>query len=68
MMIGMFLLWAGLIVLAIWGVGRLFPAGSPSTVSVSELGPLEILAQRYARGDLSREQYEMIRDDIASQR
>ncbi len=68
MMIGMFSLWAGLIVLAIWGVGRLFPSGGPLAVPVSELGSLEILAQRYARGDLSREQYEMIRDEIAGQR
>lgn len=71
-------LWIGLIVLGIWLLARLFPrvgnaAGRGSGVDAGDRsrmptvdGPMEILQKRYARGELTKEEYETIRHDLAS--
>lgn len=46
------LLWGGAIVLALWGVSSLFPTGRVHI----EANALEILRQRYARGEISRQE------------
>ncbi len=52
-MLVMALFWIGAILLIVWGVSRLFPTQQPN------VGPnaLEILKQRYARGEISREEF-----------
>jgi putative membrane protein len=55
----MLLFWAGLILLAIWLVGLLFPAAK--THDQAEPGTaLEILKRRYANGELTTEQYQQM--------
>jgi putative membrane protein len=49
----MLLLWAGAIALILWGVSSLFPS---ERVHVEDEA-LEILRQRYARGEISREEF-----------
>ena len=69
MIFGLFLLiffWAGLIAFAIWLVKSLF-AGSQRFSGTSqdrELNAGEILNQRYARGEITREQYELMKSDL----
>jgi putative membrane protein len=62
----MVLFWGGLIALAVWLVSALVrngqgaskpPAGNGST-------PLEILGQRYARGEIDRDEYEQMKSDL----
>jgi putative membrane protein len=57
----MLLLWGGLIAMAIWFVRALFPQ---TNVPVSRPEPTatEILNLRYARGEISREEYHDRRD------
>lgn len=59
----MVLFWAliilGIVALAKW----LFHAGSPGS---SGKRPLDILKERYARGEIDREQYEQMRRDLES--
>lgn len=57
--IWMFLFWAGLIILAIWLVGLLFPSTKtrPDPTNQRTLSAQEILKMRYARGELTTEQY-----------
>lgn len=66
-LIWMLLFWGGLILLAIWLIAVLFPT-SPQPPSGSAPDPQvrarDILDQRYARGELSREQYEEMRQAI----
>ncbi len=47
------LLWGGAIALILWGASSLFPAGRVDV----EADALEILRRRYARGEISREEF-----------
>jgi putative membrane protein len=59
--------WGGLIAFAIWLVKSLFASSrrSPNTTQVLELNANKILDQRYARGEITREQYELMKNDLA---
>lgn len=52
-MVTMLLFWAGVLALLIWGVVNLFPTRSLAT----EMDAIEIVRQRFARGEISREEY-----------
>ena len=52
-MVTMLLFWAGVLALVIWGVSNLFPAPRLTT----ESDAVEIVRQRFARGEISREEY-----------
>ena len=49
---------AGLALLVVWAVRQAGPADAVSR------RPLEILRERYARGEITREQYEQMRQDL----
>jgi len=56
----------GLIALAAWLVGTLFPRNARPTVAQEQApGARQILDQRYARGEISREEYELMKQDIS---
>jgi len=68
MMWGMFLLWGVLIALAVWGVSRLFPRGAQSPGrDEGETTAREVLTRRYARGEITREEYELMKRDIGQE-
>ena len=62
----MLLFWGGLIVLVVWlaqsvaGAGK--SAGTPAVDS-----PLEIAKQRYARGELTRDEFAQIKSDLSAE-
>ena len=58
--------WGGLIAFAIWLVKSLFASSRrpTNTTQVLELNANKILDQRYARGELTREQYELMKNDL----
>ncbi len=59
----MLLFWLGVVVLAIWGLRALFPGGhSVQTMSVTS--PLEIVQLRYSRGEISRDEYLALVEDL----
>ena len=55
----MLLFWAVLVALAIWLVGILFPSAKTPHKNDSDASPsaAEILRERYAKGELTTEQY-----------
>lgn len=60
----MILFWTGVIALVIWVIARLVGhegSGSPARRKPS---PLDIARERYARGELNREQFDQIRRDL----
>ncbi len=64
----MVLFWVVLIVGAVWLVRNAFSTGQPSPVSSARSEPSadEILKQRYARGEITKEQFEQIRRDLGA--
>ena len=67
----MFLFWILLIGLGIWVVVRLASgasnhnASSPDTTLISRQdAALEVLKQRYARGEITKSEYEAMRQDL----
>ena len=64
MMVPMVLFWIALVALAVWGVGMLFPHRHSSEKTELKQSPLDVLKRRYVRGDITREQYEVIKRDI----
>jgi putative membrane protein len=61
----MILFWGGLIALAVWLVGLLFPTVKQSdNNNVHSPSAREILKARYARGELTQEQYQQILQTI----
>ncbi len=61
----MVLLWAVVIVLAVYGLRALFP-DRRSTVSTQAQTPLEHAQLRYSRGDISRDEYLALLADLQS--
>lgn len=64
-LMSMILLW-GLVILAIAALAKWLTQQPPSDRSPREKTPLEILQERYARGDIDREEYEQKRQDLMS--
>ena len=64
----MVLFWVVLIVGAVWLARGLFPNGQqpPASSSRPEASADEILKQRYARGEITKEQYEQMRRDLSA--
>ena len=64
----MVLFWGVLIAGGVWLVKAVFTSApqnyAGNTIS-SQASPREILDQRYARGEISREEYERIKSDLA---
>lgn len=57
----MLLFWGGIIALVIWIVRRLTER---SEARIDRPSPLEIAKSRYARGEITREAYEQLRNDL----
>jgi putative membrane protein len=59
-MLTMLLFWIGVIVLIVWGLTHVFSTRQPSV----ELDVEEILKQRFARGEISREEFLQAREAL----
>ncbi|MGZ6269772.1 MAG: SHOCT domain-containing protein [Candidatus Limnocylindrales bacterium] len=57
-MLGGLLVMIGVIVLVVWAVTRVSPAGRTSTHDPSRPAPHEILRERFARGEISEQDFE----------
>ncbi len=56
----MLLFWAGLIALIVWGIKALTSGGGTTTGNT----PLDIARERYARGEITKEEFEQIKKDL----
>ena len=57
--IGTVVFWGGVIVLVIWAVKRLSRGGGGGKSA------LDILNERYARGEINKEQFEQMKKDLS---
>lgn len=59
--IWMLIFWGSIIGLVIWGISRLARRQNYQT----RKDPLDIARERYARGEITKEQFEQIRKDLS---
>lgn len=57
----MVVFWGGLIALIVWGITKL--AGRDG--SASKRDPLDVAKERYARGEITREEFEQIKKELS---
>ncbi len=64
----MLIFWGSLIALIFWGVRSLISHNDvrQSRTGMAPLSAREILDQRYARGEITRDEYESMKVDLAS--
>jgi putative membrane protein len=55
--------WAAVITLIIWGIRRLSNRDSGTGITYKQ-SPLDIAKERYARGEITKEQYDQIKRDL----
>jgi putative membrane protein len=58
----MLIFWGGIIALIIWAIRRV---GGNSTSGTGQATPLEIAKARYARGEITKEQFEQLKKDLS---
>ncbi len=57
--------WAALIALGVWLVGTLFPHANRPRATGHDLSAREILDRRYARGEISPAEYDVMKQAIS---
>jgi putative membrane protein len=58
------LFWAGIIAIVAWGIARLVGHEGSGPVPVKKGGPLDIARERYAKGEITKEQFDQIMKDL----
>ena len=53
--------WGGLIALIVWGVSKLSGRGN----SIPKHDPLDVVKERYAKGEISKKEFEQIKKDLS---
>jgi len=56
----MVIFWGGLIALTVWGITKL----SRRDDSSPKHGPLDVVRERYAGGEISRKEFEQLKKDL----
>jgi putative membrane protein len=64
--IWMLLFWIAIIWLVVWGVRSLMVHKESRTGTPEKRDPLDIAKERYAKGEISKEQFEQIKKDLHS--
>lgn len=60
MMAGIIIFWAGIIFLIVWGIRKLTERNYTTRGNA-----LEIARERYAKGEISREEFDQIKKDLS---
>ena len=63
--IWMVLFWAVIIALVVWGARRLAERGASGSGTSDRRDPVDIAKERYARGDISKEEFDQIKKDLS---
>ena len=56
--------WAGIIALVVWVIAKLAGSSGSEKSSGGRQNPLDIARDRYARGDITRQQFEEMKKDL----
>lgn len=66
MFAGMILFWGSIIALVAWAIHRLTSRHDAKPQHGHQKNPLDILKERYARGEINKQEFEEIKRDLAS--
>lgn len=61
----MLLFWAGVIGLIVWGVATLIRRDSPRSSGTEKRDALTIARERYARGEVSKDEFDRMKRDLS---
>ena len=61
----MLLFWGAIIALVVWGINKLRERGGSSIGFTEKHTPLDIAKERYAKGELSHEEFEQIKKNLS---
>jgi len=61
----MVIIWVVIIALIVWGVIVLVRRGSSTPDAAQKRNPLDIARERYAKGELSKEEFEQIKKNLS---
>jgi len=59
------LFWGTIIALVVWGINKLRERGGASTSSTEKYIALDIAKERYAKGEISQEDFEQIKKNLS---
>lgn len=65
MILFMVAFWGGIIFLIVWGIKKLTERTGTTTGRGEWQNPLDIAKERYAKGEITKEQYEQLKRDIS---
>ncbi len=57
----MVIFWGGLIALIVWGITKL----SGRNGSTTKRSPLDVVKERYAKGEIAKEEFEQLKKDLS---
>jgi len=60
----MILFWVGVFALVVWVIARLVGHEGSRSAAGKKYNPLDIARERYARGEITKEQFEQIKKDL----
>ena len=63
--IWMVIFWAVVIWVVVWGIKKLTERGGSGSSGAERRSPLDIAKERYARGEISKEEFEQIKKDLS---
>ena len=64
-MVWMVVFWGGIVALVVWGMKRLTERGRSGPRNSERRDALDIVKERYARGEISKEEFDQIRKDLS---
>ena len=65
MMFMMIVFWGGIIALVVWVITRLTKGGSTGGGTGERRSPLDVAKDRYARGEITKEQFDQFKKDLS---
>ena len=60
----MILFWAAIIALVIWGIKKLTERDT-AHISTTTTKPMDITKERYAKGEITKEEFEQLKKDLS---
>jgi putative membrane protein len=63
--IWMVVFWGAIIALIIWGIKKLTERSNSGEDAAGKSSPLDVVKERYARGEISKEEFERMKKDLS---